>query len=121
MNILAYFIYLPVTVYITVVVGHRLYSDGAYFIRDLFPTQRLLADQINKFLLIGYYLLNLGYVAISLTFWKEVSTLLQVAEELSIRLGLIVLTLGIIHYLNMVVLAIVSFSKTSLTLKNPLS
>ncbi len=106
MNTIAYIIYLPITAYITVVVGHRLHADGAYYVHDHFPGQRELATLINRFLLIGYYLVNLCYVAVSLRFWNSVNTWLQLTEELASRVGFIVISLGIMHYLNMAVLAL---------------
>ncbi len=111
MNVTAYIIYLPISGYITIVVGNRLHADGIWYIKDHFPGQDEFATIINRFLLIGYYLINLGYVAISIINWETILTFLQMAEVLSFRIGIIILGLGIMHYINMGLLSFFSPNK----------
>lgn len=108
MNIIAYLLYLPISAYITIVVGKRLHSDGIYYILDHFPGKEEMAHTLNRFLLVGYYLINLGYVAISLKCWITIETTVQLINELSFMVGSIMMVLGIMHFFNMAVLAMLS-------------
>ncbi|MES2382030.1 MAG: hypothetical protein V4538_13370 [Bacteroidota bacterium] len=100
-NLISYLIYLPVTFYITVFIGKVFYTNGIVFLSDAFNGNKELAEVLNKFLLVGYYLVNLGYAAISINTFSSVDSYLQLAEELSKRLGIIIIGLAVLHYFNM--------------------
>lgn len=70
MNLLAYILYLLITYFITVHAGQMFYRNGIVYVLDLLDGNRQLADYINRMLLTGYYLLNLGYVALTLSEWR---------------------------------------------------
>lgn len=108
-NIIAYLIYLPISFYISVILGKVFYRNGRYFILEAFSGDEVITDAINHFLLIGYYLLNLGYDAYSLSFWPELASTMQLINELSLRLGSLVLGLGLMHYFN--IYSIIYFTK----------
>jgi hypothetical protein len=105
-NILSYCIYAPITFYITIWVGRELHKTGRFFVCEMTGNNNTLADAINNSLLVGYYLLNLGYITIMINSWEEISTFTETLILLCNRVGTIVLTLGIIHYLNMLTLRI---------------
>jgi hypothetical protein len=109
MNIAAYIIYLFLTYIITVHVGFRFYRNGRLYILRLLHGNEHLTDIINRMLLTGYYLLNLGYAAIMISAWKTVSTAEEVFISVFTMTGRILLTLGAIHFFNMA--AIYFFSK----------
>ena len=96
----AYFPYLLCTIYITVFVGKSLYNQGEVFLVDLFNGNRKLARAINKLLLIGYYLVNIGYATLSLSWWHHRSSWIETLAELNWRIGWIMVGLSIMHYLN---------------------
>jgi NO-binding membrane sensor protein with MHYT domain len=100
-NLISYLIYLPTTFYITVIVGWILYKKGIVFLNDAFNSNIELASILNKFLLLGYYLLNLGYAAVSIHIFSEIYSFSQLIEELSKRIGLLMIGLAIMHYFNM--------------------
>ena len=100
MNTIAYIIYLALTYIITVHVGLSLYRNGRIYILRLFEDETL-TNSINKILLTGYYLLNLGYSAIILQTWKTIHTWSELIGSLSYMVGRIMITLSIIHYFNM--------------------
>lgn len=112
LNPAAYTIYLAVTVYITVYVGRVLYKSGQPFLEDSFHGQKEMATAYNNFLLTGYYLVNLGYASLSISGWGGITNWVQLTEEVSSRLGILILLLGIMHYVNMY-----SFSHFSKQLK----
>jgi NO-binding membrane sensor protein with MHYT domain len=100
-NFISYLIYLPITFYITVIVGWVLYKKGIVFLIDAFNSNVELASILNKFLLLGYYLLNLGYAAVSINIFSEINSITQLIEELSKRIGMLIIGLALMHYFNM--------------------
>lgn len=104
MNLLAYFLYLFLTGMVTIRAGWFFYKHGGHYILFLLQGQQKLADTINKLLLTGYYLLNLGYMAIMIRFWKPVHTPAELLGSVAGMSGHIMLTLATIHFLNMTVI-----------------
>lgn len=100
-KLISYLIYLPITFYVTVIVGWVLYRKGIVFLNDAFNSNVELAGILNRFLLLGYYLLNLGYAAISIHVFAEINTISQLIEELSKRIGILIMGLALMHYFNM--------------------
>lgn len=100
-NFISYLIYLPITFYITVIVGWVLYKKGIVFLNDAFNSNVELASILNKFLLLGYYLLNLGYAAVSIHIFSEINSITQLIEELSKSIGMLIIGLALMHYFNM--------------------
>jgi hypothetical protein len=101
LNLTGYLIYLPITFYITFYVGGVLYRSGEAFLADIFEGNKPLGHAYNTFLLTGYYLLNLGYATVSIPWWNTIENTGQLVNELAMRLGVIIMALGIIHYFNM--------------------
>jgi len=104
-NLIAYFIYLIATFYITVRVGWICYINGAIFIYQIIQEEEL-TQLINKFLLMGYYLMNLGYMALSIYFWEQIDSFIEMINIVTQRIGLIVLMLAAMHYFNMTFIAL---------------
>jgi hypothetical protein len=122
MNTVAYIVYLLLTYLITVHVGLRFYRNGRIYILNLLNGDEDLTNFINRLLLVGYYLLNLGYAAIMISFWEPVISWLHLFTSICIMTGRIMLTLGLIHFMNMTVIYILSKQKQSpLTSKKKLS
>ncbi|OYU95063.1 MAG: hypothetical protein CFE21_12205 [Bacteroidetes bacterium B1(2017)] len=108
-NLISYCLYLPATFYITIVIGKDLNQQGAHFLLQTFAGDTELVQTLNKFLLIGYYLINLGYAAVSVNFFSQIDTWLMLVEELTLRLGMLLMGLGFIHYFNL--FALTTFTK----------
>lgn len=102
-NILAYIIYLPITFYITIFVGKICYQNGEVFILKLIQDEAT-AKAVNKLLLIGYYLLNLGFAALTLSNWSKIALWQELIEVLCTKLGQIILLLGIMHVNNILII-----------------
>lgn len=102
-NIIAYLIYLPISSYITIYVGRLCYINGEVFILKVIP-QIHTAKAVNKLLLIGYCLLNLGFTAMTLNYWSRIENWAQLIEELSTRLGQIIFLLGVMHFNNIFII-----------------
>lgn len=108
MNTLAYIIYLLITYIITVHVGLRFYRNGRVYILRLMHGDEQFTDFINRILLTGYYLLNLGYAALMIRFWKTLTSFIDVLTSIASMTGKIMLTLAVIHFLNMAVILLIS-------------
>ena len=101
--LLVYGVYLPVTVLLTVWVARTLFTNGRTFLVDIFHGNEPLADSVNKLLLTGFYLINIGYATLTLRSEDAVTSYQQTVETLSIKLGTIILILGAMHFFNLYV------------------
>lgn len=102
-TIWGYVIYLLASILLTVWVGYTLFRNGRIFLVDTFHGNEELADSVNHLLLVGFYLLNIGYVSIALQFGEHPADLQQVFEVLSLKIGLVLVILGIVHCTNIYV------------------
>ncbi|MES1218302.1 MAG: hypothetical protein ABUT20_22540 [Bacteroidota bacterium] len=108
MNILAYIVYLFVSYLVTVHTGLLFYRNGRIYILNLLHGDEQLTSFINKMLLTGYYLLNLGYAAVMIRFWKTITTLNELVASIGSMTGKIMLTLAVIHFFNMAAIYFIS-------------
>lgn len=112
-NIISYLLFLSISSYITIDVGRRCYNAGKYYLDYLIHDADLCLT-INRILLGCYYLINLGYIAISLTNWGKVNSMEQVLAVTAIRIGYITLILCFLHFMNIFALY---FLRKNLTIK----
>lgn len=111
-NTLAYIIYLFITYLVTVHVGFIFYKNGRRYLLNLWQGNEGITDSINRILLTGYYLLNLGYAAIMIRFWEKVDSYAELVSSISTMTGSILLTLGLVHFFNMAVILLISRMKS---------
>lgn len=104
MNTLAYIVYLFITYIITVRVGKLFYKNGRIYIYQLMKADGAITDFINKLLLVGYYLTNLGYATIMLSFWKTIYSITELVATVSTMTGRIILSLAIVHFANLFII-----------------
>ncbi|GGG31483.1 hypothetical protein [Hymenobacter glacieicola] len=101
--LLVYGVYLPTTVLLTVWVARTLFKNGRTFLVDIFHGNEPLADSVNKLLLTGFYLINIGYATLTLRSTDAITGYQQSVETLSIKIGTIILILGGMHFFNLYV------------------
>lgn len=94
-----YVVYLLVSIGLTVWVAHTLSRAGKVFLVDAFGDERL-AGAVNHLLVVGFYLLNLGYVSVAMRDGATVGDTATAMERLSIKIGLVLLVLGVVHLFN---------------------
>ncbi|MEO9324357.1 hypothetical protein ABFT23_12760 [Nocardioides sp. C4-1] len=99
-TVATYVTYLLVAVPLTVWVAHTLSSNGQVFLEEVFTGNERLAQAVNRLLVVGFYLLNLGFVSLYLRTGGEVVDLRGLLEELSVKIGVVTLVLGVLHFLN---------------------
>jgi hypothetical protein len=99
----AYLIYLAISVALTVWVAQTLSKNGLIFLVDSFLGNRELANSVNHLLVVGFYLINLGYVLLALEATSKPASAQAVIELLSTKLGVVMLVLGAMHFTNMII------------------
>jgi hypothetical protein len=99
----AYVAYLLIAVPITVWVASTLSRNGRVFLGDVFDSNHALADAINRLLVVGFYLLNIGFVMLYVRGGGAVHDLTGLFETLSVKIGIVMLVLGVIHFVNVMV------------------
>jgi hypothetical protein len=98
-----YILYLVISVALTVWVARTLHKNGRVFLVDAFHGNELLADSINHLLVVGFYLINIGYVSLALKYGDKAASLDQLFEVLSTKIGAVMLILGGMHFFNLYV------------------
>ena len=101
LNLLAYFVYLPVVILLTWYVAHTLFKNSKIFMLDIFNGKTDIALSTNKLFETGFYLLNLGF---ALTIMEIADTIYDgrdMLEILSTRIGGFSIYLGIMLFFNL--------------------
>jgi hypothetical protein len=100
-----YLTYLAISIALTVWVARTLHASGRIFLLDAFHGNEALADSVNQLLVVGFYLINIGYIAIALKTEQPLATIREAIELESQKIGVVLLILGFMHFFNMFVLA----------------
>jgi hypothetical protein len=98
---ITYIVYTALSVGLTVWVGRTLFTNGRIFVIDSFRGNVEMADAVNKMLLVGFYLINIGFVSLFLQFGNKPESLIEAIEYISTKIGIVLLVLGVMHYFNM--------------------
>src|ERR1044071_5017710 len=102
-TVYTYLLYLAISIALTIWVARTLHKNGRVFLVDVFRGNTDLADSVNHLLVVGFYLINLGYVALALRADQNVADLQMSIEMLSRKVGLVLILLGIMHFFNLYV------------------
>lgn len=101
--VISYIIYLVISIMLTIWVARTLHQRGAIFLVDAFQGNTDLAASVNHLLVVGFYLINIGFVCLALKSEATLANWRQAIEMLSDKLGLVLLTLGGMHFFNLFV------------------
>jgi len=85
-------------------VGKICYKNGNIYVAELIPDHTEICQKINRVLLLAYYLLNIGYCAITLISWQKILSAAQLIETIGVRTAVIIFIISILHYLNIFIL-----------------
>lgn len=96
-----YLAYLVLSIAITVWVARTLHQNGRAFLLDAFAGQAELADSVNHLLVVGFYLINLGWTVANLKTYYEVDTVRVAIELLSEKIGVVLLVVALMHFFNL--------------------
>src|SRR5690349_9208096 len=97
--------YLAVSVALTIWVARTLHKNGRVFLIDSFSGNAALADSVNHLLVVGFYLVNIGFVTLALKYGDRAADIQTGLEILSTKVGLVLVVLGVMHFLNLYVFA----------------
>jgi hypothetical protein len=100
-----YLSYLALSIALTIWVARTLHRSGRIFLLDALHGNEPLADSVNQLLVVGFYLINIGYIALALKTQDPLSNIRQVIELESTKIGVVLLILGAMHFFNMYVLS----------------
>lgn len=98
-----YLAYLGISVALTVWVARTLHKNGRIFLVDSFLGNEPLADSVNHLLVVGFYLVNIGFVTLALKYGDKATDAQTGVEILSSKVGLVLVVLGVMHFFNLFV------------------
>jgi hypothetical protein len=103
MTNLAYALYLAISIGMTIWVARVLSESGEMFLIKCFGQDEALAKSTNRLLVIGFYLVNIGFICTRLEGWKAGA--LDLIPDVGSKVGLSILVLGGMHFFNMFMIA----------------
>ena len=98
---LAYALYLLISIAMTIWVARTLSTNGEVFLIQCFGHNAELAKSANHLLVVGFYLVNIGFITLTLSTGSEPQTWPEMIRFLSGKVGLAVIVLGGMHFFNM--------------------
>jgi len=101
LNLVTYSIYIFITAFVIIQVGFICYKNGNVFVTHLIPNDKEFCLRVNKILLVGYYLINIGYAVITLSEWNTITSIDQMIESTAKNIAIIICILAILHYFNL--------------------
>jgi hypothetical protein len=98
-----YLAYLAISVMLTIWVARTLHKNGRIFLVDSFLGNEGLADSVNHLLVVGFYLINIGFVTLALKYGDKATDAQTGLEILSSKVGMVLVVLGVMHFFNLFV------------------
>jgi hypothetical protein len=102
-EITTYLVYLSISIALTIWVAHTLHQNGRIFLVDVFHGNEPLADSVNHLLVVGFYLINLGWMCLMLKLGYAIGSAQEGIEALSVKVGTVLLVLGGMHFFNLLI------------------
>lgn len=96
-----YIAYILFSASLTIWVGRTLYKNGRVFILESFKGDSAAADSVNHLLLVGFYLVNFGFVSLFMSYGNHPTTFVEGMEYISTKVGIVLVVLGVMHFFNM--------------------
>ncbi len=97
----AYITYIVISILVTILVSRTLSKNGEIYLIDGFNGNTELAKSVNHMLVVGFYLLNVGFVLLRLQTGKPIINVEEMIIYLSSSIGLVLVILGLAHFFNM--------------------
>lgn len=98
-----YLVYAASSLALTIWLARTLAKNGEVFLDDVFVDHPRMAGAVNRLLVVGFYLVNLGYALITLKAGSHSLTEIEAIETLAAKLGALLLALGAMHFTNLYV------------------
>lgn len=101
--VISYAAYLAISLAATVWVARTLERNGRVFLVDAFQGNAELADSVNRLLVVGFYLINVGYATLALHTYATLDSTRGAIELICDKIGVVLLVLGLMHFFNLYV------------------
>ena len=95
-----YIAYTIISIAMTIWVARTLHRNGRVFLLEAFKDREEMADSVNHLLVVGFYLINFGFILIYLRFGTKPETVVEGIEYIATKLGVVLLVLGAMHFFN---------------------
>jgi hypothetical protein len=102
---MSYLLYLGISIAMTIWVARTLSKNGEVFLVMCFGQNEVLAKSTNHLLVVGFYLINIGFIALRLDGWDAQRAVTAMVPYVGSKVGLSVLVLGGMHFFNMMMIA----------------
>ncbi len=102
-TVITYLLYLAISIGLTIWVARTLSHNGIVFLIDVFGGNAVLANSVNHLLVVGFYLINLGFISLFLRLGYDVDGARGSIEALGNKVGTVLLVLGAMHFFNLYV------------------
>ena len=103
MIVTMYSLYLALSIVLTIWVAHTLHKNGQVFLVDVFDGDEAMATSVNHLLVVGFYLINLGFISLTLKTTAMVPDARECIETLAGKMGQVLLAVGAMHFLNLII------------------
>ncbi len=123
-NIIAYSIYIPVTITLSIWIAKNLHRNTKAFLLGRFHHNESIAISTNNLIQTGFYLIAFGYSFMNMSVrsnghfnnfqqyvYDPLASSQQTIEELSIKLGSFTLILGLLLFANFFIMLIIQKPK----------
>ena len=97
-----YIAYTIISIAMTIWVARTLHKNGRIFLLDAFHGKEEMADSVNHLLVVGFHLINIGFILLFLRLGAKPETLVEGIEYIATKIGVVMLVLGLMHFFNMV-------------------
>lgn len=99
--VISYLVYIVISIALTIWVARTLHRNGRVFLVEAFHGNESMADSVNHLLVVGFYLINVGYITLALKYGEKPLDVQGAVEFLSTKIGLVLVVLGAMHFFNM--------------------
>src|SRR5690348_15322759 len=99
-----YLVYLVLSIAMTIWVARTLSRNGEVFLIKCFGQDETMAKSTNHLLVVGFYLINIGFIGIRLNGWSSADALRDMIPYIGSKIGLSILILGAMHFFNMMMI-----------------
>lgn len=100
-TVIAYTVYLPVAIGLTLFVARTLFKNGKIFMLDIFNGREEIAFATNRLFEVGFYLLNIGFALLILKIAQFLPDAQATIEVVSYKIGGFAIYLGLMLFFNL--------------------
>jgi hypothetical protein len=100
--LIVYVAYAVVAIGLTAYLARTLFQHGGVFLKDVFADREDIAEAVNRLLVVGFYMFNLGYAFYVLRAGRDLDSF-DAMQFFVTRIGALLLVLAVMHFANVFV------------------